>query len=138
MNQLSLKEIAIRVSESENERLKQDILAEAERTGSLLFTEVERIFQEHNFAYKGGYAVVPSKERNLGTVSYWYDWSKEACSLILELLHTHKLTVVPTHPLSYLANGCYMQVPIVKSIRCYKTEHWIPSQLVPYEEGDLK
>lgn len=87
------------------------------------FIELERLFEEHNFPYKGEKSITNGENENL---IMWVDWNEQAISTISELLSENKITAKHSENLVYLIDGKALNLPIAKSVRNYKKLRWLP------------
>lgn len=106
----------------DNNTMTKIIYDFVKKTGGVSFVEIESLFRENGFEYKGS-LMVGTSARN--TVA-WLDWNQAAIDVLNEALRQGiRLTV--TSPLIYYFDGCAPDLPIAKSTRGYKKElHWLP------------
>jgi len=57
----------------------------------------------------------------------WSGVSEEAVSSLRKLVDNKSYHFHPTSSLTYMADGAMLNIPIAKSVRHYKTPHWIPT-----------
>ncbi|MGO1368538.1 hypothetical protein [Senegalia sp. (in: firmicutes)] len=92
------------------------------------FLEVERIFDEHKFDYKGSKVIRHPKYHNL---VIWAEWSEEAVEILEEIVTNRDICLQTTHTLIYFIDGNGLTIPVAKNIRDYKIERWLPMVLRP-------
>ncbi|MDU0429275.1 pathogenicity island protein [Staphylococcus chromogenes] len=86
------------------------------------FVEIERIFQENNFDYKGNGAYTSTVNSN---ILYWYGWNKQAFKVVSELVNDSLIEMNVCEPFIYFIDGKGLNLPIVKS-KSVNTYHWLP------------
>ena len=96
------------------------------RNSQVTFVEIEEIFDECGFDYKGEYAIRLGQYKN---VYLWAGWSQEAIDLIRDIMIRKSLIVYECNFFIYLLEGKQPDWPIAKRRMDYKTERWIPSVL---------
>lgn len=106
-----------------NETIKFKILDYLRRNDYASYVEMERIFEECCFDYKGDLVICSIKCEN---VVFWVNWNKEAIDLINEMKEAGLIQQEVAHPLIYLLDGKGLNLPRVKRNINYKTEHWLP------------
>ncbi|MDK8175404.1 pathogenicity island protein [Staphylococcus sp. HMSC072B07] len=103
-------------------RLKNKILEYIKTHKETSFVEIERIFEENNFNYKGDIAYLSGENTN---VVFWIGWNEEAFKLISDLKREGDIEMKICPPIYYIIDGKCLELPIVKS-KNIKTEHWLP------------
>ncbi len=92
------------------------------------FVEVERIFEDYGFDYKGGMTICHPKSLNL---LIWDGWNQSALDLLNQLISNEPFAMHSTHTITYLIDGGALNLPLAKSVRDYKHPHWLPMVLRP-------
>lgn len=87
------------------------------------YVEIERLFDELGFDWRGEGDIVASKCEN---IIFWSGWNKEALRVMNELLTEKLIDWEPCEWLIYFIDGKTLELPIVKKPRMYKTTHWLP------------
>jgi hypothetical protein len=64
--------------------------------------------------------------RNDKNMVYWSSISDEAAQALLDLEMANLIKKVPCHPIIYMVDGGWMDLPMVKQDRTYKNPHWLP------------
>ena len=82
------------------------------------FAELSRID-----GFKGDYSMRSRKYEN---VIWWAGMSEEALDALDELERRGEFHFHQADQLIYLLDGVALKLPMVKSVRSYKTPHWIP------------
>ena len=59
-------------------------------------------------------------------IVFWEGMTMEACDAMDELREAKLIEPIPTSPLTYMIDGKYLALPVVKSPRAYKKPHWAP------------
>lgn len=103
-------------------RLKNEILNYIKIHAETSFVEIERIFEEHQFDYKGDGAYSSGENDK---VIFWLGWNQEAFKLIAELKRDGLIEMNICPPLCYMVDGKMLKLPIVKS-KNIRTDHWLP------------
>ena len=62
----------------------------------------------------------------------WHGLSKELCKEIEEAIASGLLVPHPTSLITYMIDGCHLNLPLAKQLRKYKEPHWLP---VCFEPG---
>lgn len=102
-------------------RVKQSLL-EAARTLRSGISMVELVNNAGPEA-RGDYMLTAPGHPN---VVLWTGVSAEFCRAYSELMRDKLLECVPTTALVYFIDGEALDLPLVKSLRAYKTPHWLP------------
>ena len=112
--------------------LKERVLAFVRERDSVSFAELAREFVEFR---EGEHAVCMGAGAN---VVLWMGLTEEA-SVAFDLLRRESSVVtLPTTVLTYVVDGHMLKLPIAKTTRPYKTLHWMPVVLRPFEKCPLK
>jgi hypothetical protein len=61
----------------------------------------------------------------------WGGMSKEFIDIMGAVQKTGQIECAPTSPLTYIADGRMMRMPLAKQLRQYKELHWLPVVLNP-------
>jgi len=56
----------------------------------------------------------------------WENVSAEAIDVLTQLEADGKIRFKPTVPLTYMADGEILRLPIAKGLKEYKSPHWLP------------
>lgn len=92
------------------------------KTGGISFVEIESLFRENGFDYKGD-LMVGTSARN--TVA-WVGWNQAAVDVMNKAIELGVVLTV-TSPLIYYFDGGAPNLPIAKTTRGYKKDvHWLP------------
>ncbi|EZX20751.1 hypothetical protein V070_01815 [Staphylococcus aureus C0673] len=86
------------------------------------FVEIERIFEENNFKYKGELSQTGSKTPH---VVFWIGWNMTAIEIIQELMAEERIFMEACEPIIYVIDGVTIDLPIPKKANFTKP-HWIP------------
>ena len=91
---------------------------------SVSYLEIEKLFEECNFDYKGNTNVVHPICRHL---IFWTGWSEEAVNLIYELIEEGSIQYIVGNVSDYVLSGKFNKIPR-NTRKCMPyTEHWSPS-----------
>lgn len=99
---------------SEPDELKEEIYNFLKR-GSVSFVEIQNKYGRGECAYG-------CKDHTV----YWFSLTDQTVDAIHELYKEKRILFYPTNCLIYLADGLIPKVPIAKSARDYKIDHWLP------------
>ena len=109
------------------EKVYKKILEEIKTNGDLLFTEIESIFEEENFNYKGDKCLLHPKNKNLVV---WVEWNEKAINIIMQLLKEPNIVASKCNTIETLLYSQYLGLPIAqKENYNYKNPHWFPSKI---------
>ncbi|HDD0568388.1 TPA: pathogenicity island protein [Staphylococcus aureus] len=103
-------------------QLKSEILEYIKAHAGTSFVEIERVFEENNFDYKGVGAYTSGQHPN---VVFWVGWNQEAFDVIAELKKDGHIEMDICEPIVYMVDGKGLDLPIVRS-KNIKTDHWLP------------
>lgn len=108
----------------EKKEIKQTVLDYINRNDSVSYAELEWLFEQKGYDYKGELMACSDQNKH---VVFWSGWSQEAFDLIGELIGDGLIHRVPADPLVYLIDGRGLRLPVVKRFIPYKTDHWLPA-----------
>ena len=105
-----------------------EIIKKLKNEGELYFTEIERVFEENNFDYKGDKNICVKNNEN---IIIWEGWNENANNIIFRLIeHPNIVNLGINNILEIYLYGAMLQYPLVKSQNhIYKKTHWYPSKL---------
>lgn len=103
-------------------KLKKEILNYIKNHKETSFVEIERIFEENKFDYKGNGAYTSGENDN---VIFWVGWNERAFDIVAGLKRDGYIEMNICPPMYYLIDGKSLNLPIVKSKKI-KTDHWLP------------
>ena len=104
--------------------IKEKILDYVRKNEGTSYVEIERIFEENSFDYKGNLETTAGKE--YPNVILWSGWNKRAFDIIKELLSSGSVIRQPCQPIVYMIDGKMLTYPIQKSSSSHNTPHWLP------------
>jgi hypothetical protein len=107
------------------EEIAKSLLGYAQKNPGMSFVEVERVFDEHGFEYKGNQAICHPRYPN---IIIWSGWNEDATELLRTLLEG-PLEMTPTSVLTYCVDAKMLAIPLVKKAINYKRPHWLPMTL---------
>jgi hypothetical protein len=87
------------------------------------FVELERVLDRLDYPYEGDRVLEVH-----GNIVLWSGWTDDAAELVLELARDGRVHFNPTSPLTYMADGKMLRLPIAKRPpkNGYKTPRWAP------------
>lgn len=97
------------------------------------FIEIERLFEENDFDFRGDIGIFPSTEQRKGdafigkNILFWAGWNHQACDIFCEIIAgDFHYETCPL--LLYIADGGFLDIPIAKKHNHdYKDIHWLPA-----------
>lgn len=117
------------------EEVKQRIKEYIWKNNHVSYVELERFMDEIGYDYRGNYDILSPM---CDHVVFWVGWSQEAIDLMNELNTEELIHKEPAQFLVYLLDGGGLDMPIVKSFRQYKQDHWLPVVFCKGAEKDWK
>lgn len=87
------------------------------------YTELEMLFQQIGYEYKGPFDITSEKNDH---VVFWGGWNKETIELFNELQQEGKIHKEATELFTYLIDGGGMNLPVFESEINLKRDHWLP------------
>ncbi|MEB6611089.1 hypothetical protein [Staphylococcus borealis] len=103
-------------------QIKSEILDYIKTHDGTTFVEIENLFEEKHFKYKGDGAYTSGEHPN---VIFWIGWNQDAFNIIAELKRDEFIEMDICSPIIYMVDGKGLNLPIVKS-KNIKTDHWLP------------
>lgn len=86
------------------------------------FVEIEKVFDENDFDYKGQGAYTSLENSN---IVFWYGWNKQAFDVVSELVNDGVIEMKQCESIIYMVDGKGLNFPILKSDNV-DTYHWLP------------
>ncbi len=80
-----------------NKNIKNKVLDYIKNHNATSFVEIERVFEEHNFDYKGDGAYTSGAHQN---VIFWTGWNEQAFNVVAEL---KKMVILKSSLVHYLS-----------------------------------
>ncbi len=114
------------------EQIKFAVLDYIRKNDYVTHTEIERIFEENGFNYKGDLMDCSSLCEN---VIFWNGWNLEAYQIMQDLLLDDLVYRDVADPVVVLTMGKALDLPMVKRNVQYKTPHWLPVMYRPVREA---
>ena len=109
------------------EKIIERLLNELKGGRDLFFTEIENIFKEENFDYKGNKTLLHPKNTNL---ILWAEWNEQAINIIRKLLEIPEIYLTQCTDLEIVLYGVELDFPIAKRENYnYTKTHWFPIKL---------
>ncbi len=115
--------------------VKQKIKEYIWKNNHVSYVELERFMDEIGYDYRGNYDILSPM---CDHVVFWVGWSREAIDIMNELNTEELIHKEPAQFLVYLLDGGGLDMPIVKSFRQYKQDHWLPVVFCKGAEKDCK
>ena len=110
------------------ENIKAAVLDYILKNNCVTHPEIERIFEQCGFDYKGDLMDCSSLCDN---VIFWEGWNRAAYDIMQELLLDDLVYRDVASPLVILTMGKALDLPLVKRNVQYKTLHWLPVMYGP-------
>ena len=105
------------------EEMKKVVLDYINKNDSVSYAELQWLFQQKKYDYK---VDVMSCSEVCEHVVFWSGWNEDTYNMMGELMQEGRIHREPTVFLTYLIDGGALSLPIVKSGRNYKKDHWLP------------
>lgn len=100
--------------------LQDQVLEYVEKQNNVTFAELSKMFPQ----FRGGNMAICAPDHPNTVI--WCDMQEEAASIIDNLIKAGKVHFYPTSSLTYMIDGITLKLPIAKTRRQYKNEHWFP------------
>lgn len=107
------------------ENLKKEIIKFVKTHPGTSYVELERLFDDLKFDWKGDLAICESNNEML---IFWINWNRQAIEVIKELEKEKRIIRKPCSALIYAIDGRLLNFPIAKQSVKYKHPHWLPMQ----------
>lgn len=115
--------------------IKQAILNYIRKNDSVSYAELEWLFGNLGFDYKGDFEIYsPINDM----VVFWGGWNEEAIGILNELKSENLIFQEPVQPLIYLIDGAGLSLPVVRKAVNYKSPHWLPLVFRPVKEANKR
>lgn len=105
------------------EDIKQKVIEYIQKNNHVSYAELEHLFEDIGHDYKGDKVIMSADCEH---VIFWDGWNVETIELMNEVQRSGKVHKEPADPLIYLIDGRGLNLPLVKTCRQYKTDHWLP------------
>jgi hypothetical protein len=104
-------------------------LALSVKEKELLFTDIEELFEKHNYNYKGEKGIYSGENESL---IIWTGWNSETIAMLSNIMSkVPQIYCRQATQLEILFIGKALNLPIAKKIKHkYKEVHWLPSVLI--------
>ena len=117
------------------EEVKQKIKEYIHKNNHVSYAELQWYMEQIGYDYRGDYTILSPK---CDHVIFWVGWSEDAIQIMNELNAEGSIHKEPTQVLTYFIDGATLTMPIVKTARAYKTDHWLPVVFCRGPEEALK
>ncbi|HDH4130934.1 TPA: pathogenicity island protein [Staphylococcus aureus] len=104
-------------------RMKQIILEYIKRHEGTSFVEIEQLFEDNHFNYKGNGTYSSGEHHN---VIFWSGWNKQAFNIIAELRTDGHIVMNICELIIYMVDGKYLSLPVLRKPSDAKNECWLP------------
>ena len=104
--------------------LKDLIIKLIPEKGSVSFVDIESIFESKDIDYLGNYAMTPPGEYR--HIVMWTGWKTEFINLVSQMCNEKLIEIEPCSILEYMLCGRMLNLPLVKKVHPYQTDHWLP------------
>ncbi|MGE8023024.1 pathogenicity island protein [Staphylococcus pasteuri] len=102
--------------------IKNELVKYIKNNAGTSFVEIEKIFDENDFDYKGQGAYTSAENNN---IVFWYGWNKQAFDVVSELVNDGVVEMSRCESMIYFVDGKGLNFPISKSDDL-ETYHWQP------------
>ena len=103
--------------------LKEKILKLLKEKNMITFSTLEYEFPEH-FDNNGLFTFNPLAEYNIWL---WTKTSEEMSNTLAELIQERKMKLIPVHPLVYIMDGKWLNLPVAtEPDKKYEEPRWLP------------
>lgn len=106
-----------------NRHLKNLIADYIKNNEGTSFVELESIFEEQGYDYKGYIAFANAEHPN---ILYWSGWNQEAMDIIIDLINEELIDIEQCLEKVYLIDGKCLKYPQPKEKISKEKEYWIP------------
>ena len=113
--------------------IKNELIKYIKTNAGTSFVEIEKIFEENNFDYKGNGAYTSSESSH---IVYWYGWNRQAFNIVSELVSDDLIEMNRCEPIIYMVDGKGLSLPIVNN-KNIETDHWLPVVFNIYEKENI-
>lgn len=108
--------------------VKAAICDYVKRNPGTSFVEIEKIFDEHGFDYKGNKALQSSVSPY---IVFWINWNDEAIKILMQLIKERSIKLMPSNKLVYFCDGKSLNIPLYKGqAHLLKSERWAPCEFI--------
>lgn len=102
--------------------VKNKIIKYITKNAGTSFVEIEKIFDENHFEYKGNGAYTSAENNN---IVFWYGWNEQAFNVVSSLVNEGLIDMKICEPVIYMVDGKELNLPVLKSYDI-DTYHWLP------------
>ncbi|PHK48784.1 pathogenicity island protein [Staphylococcus edaphicus] len=103
--------------------IKQKVLEYIKQNVGTSFVELEQVFEDNHFNYKGNGAYSSGQHQN---VIFWMGWNRNAFNILAELKHDGLISMEVCEPLVYLVDGKSLTLPVMTKPSDAKNDCWLP------------
>jgi hypothetical protein len=109
--------------------IEEIIINELKKEKELLFTDIEELFEKHNYNYEGEKGIYSGENESL---IIWTGWNSETIAMLSNIMSkVPQIYCRQATNLEILFIGKALNLPIAKRIKHkYKEVHWLPSVLI--------
>ncbi|MCI2789739.1 MULTISPECIES: pathogenicity island protein [Staphylococcus] len=102
--------------------IKNELVDYIKNNAGTSFVEIEKVFDENDFDYKGQGAYTSAENNN---IVFWYGWNKQAFDVVSGLVNDGVIEMSRCESIIYIVDGKGLNFPILKSDDV-ETYHWLP------------
>lgn len=106
-----------------SENIKNKVLDYIKQHEGTSFVEIERVFEEHHFDYKGEGAYTSGQNQN---VIFWTGWNEQAFNIVAELKREGHIELEACPLFIYLTDGKCLSLPVMQKASDAKHDCWLP------------
>lgn len=103
-------------------KIKKELVNYIKDNAGTSFVEIEKIFEENNFDYKGNGAYTSAESSH---IVYWYGWNRQAFKIVSELVNDDLIQMNRCEPIIYMVDGKGLSLPIANN-KNIETDYWLP------------
>ncbi|HDE4337184.1 TPA: pathogenicity island protein [Staphylococcus aureus] len=103
-------------------KIKKELVNYIKDNAGTSFVEIEKIFEENNFDYKGNGAYTSAESSH---IVYWYGWNRQAFNIVSELVNDDLIQMNRCEPIIYMVDGKGLSLPIANN-KNIETDYWLP------------
>lgn len=106
-----------------NGKIKQKVLEYIKQNAGTSFVEIEQVFEDNHFNYKGNGAYSSGQHQN---VIFWIGWNKKAFNILAELKRDGLISMEICESLVYMVDGKSLTLPVITKPSDANNDCWLP------------
>jgi len=110
-------------------KIEKIIINKLKEEKALFFADIEQLFEEYNYDYKGEKSIYSGENESL---IIWTGWNEKTVDMIVNIISkTSQIYCKQATYIEVLLMGKPLNLPIAKKTNYkYKKVHWLPSVLI--------